>query len=255
MVRFKPPKISTASYNALNGPEFDDLCKKVAKENRPWMKEIMPDPNTSWVLVIGNKAAAFGQSDLIPSLSQVREKCGAGQRGYLLMRPNARYCDLVLYFQSSQAKKIAGILKRNPADIKTYLEPTENISYVNAPSGVLNKLDDAFALGEIKYERPLLYPDTESKEKHAQGAYVAAIKHKTFGKPIRLTSQSLIEVNLRGSKTLDQRYPEKWVRMERLHRFHDEIVDMLNTYEVKKQENWPPLVLHRSRNSVESKVL
>lgn len=253
MTRFKQPKISTSDYGQLNGPEFDDLCKRVAKENRQWLKEVMPDPDMSWVLVIGNKAVDFGHSDLVPSLSQIRAKCGAGQRGYLLMRPNAIYCDLALYFQSSQAEVIAGILKRKPGDIKTYLDPVEEISFINAPSGALNKLEDAFALGKIIYERPLL--DNEKKKKHAEGAYVATIEHKTFDKAIRMGSQSQAEVNLRGIKTIDQRYPEQWVRMERLHRFHDEVVDMLNTYEMKKQENWPPLLLHRSRNSVESKVL
>jgi hypothetical protein len=98
----------------------------------------------------------------------------------------------------------------------------------------------------MRYECPLT--GSGKDQRHAQGAYSATIYHKDFNAPIRMTSQSQIEVNLRGSKTLDQKEPGRWLRIDRLHRFDDPVVDMFDTYGLKVVENVLPLILYKTRD-------
>lgn len=242
---FRSPVMSRREYNNLSGPEFEDLCATVLEKNRLWARGAMKNPNTYWIVVLDSgKVIERGDSNLVPSFFQVREMTN-GKRGYLLYRPGEKYCDTELFLPTTEDDIVGERLGRSVRDIQSYLNPVEGISHVHVQSGHLPRLQEGFALGQVVYESPLLKGSKETR--HSEGSSSARISIKGFPKIVRVASQSLAEVNARGIKTLDQRQPDKWVRMERLHRFDDAIVDMFDTYNFKKDATWPSLLLYRKR--------
>jgi hypothetical protein len=242
-LKFIIPQISSTAYRTLTGPEFDDLCDNLVHTNRDWIRQNMPDINTTWVIVVGGKIVEESHSDILPSIYEVTRRSRGKDLAFLLTRPRKQYLGLELYFRNENIDSVVDLLKRDRQEVEDYRERVEGISFIQAQSGILNKLEDAFALGRMRYECPLLYGETEKR--HHQGAYSATITHTSFQRSIRLASQSQSEINARGIKTLDQRQPERWIRMERLHRFDDVVIDMFDTYASKKQPEWPALVLYK----------
>jgi hypothetical protein len=242
-VRFRAPNISPGQYDDLTGPEFDDLCEKVAHDNREWMRQNMPDIHTQWIIVVNGRVVEESHSDVLPSAYEVTRRSKGNNLAFLLTRPKRQYLGLELYFQTSESQAVVQLLGRDLDEVEPYLQEVEGISHIDAQSGSLVKLVNQFALGRMRYECPLL--NGEEEKRHFQGAYSATITHPSFEKKVRMTSQSQAEVNARGIETLAQKQPDRWLRVERLHRFDDAVVDMFDTYARKKQESWPALILYR----------
>jgi hypothetical protein len=240
--------ITMPRYKKLDSQEFDGLCEKLYKQNREWFRqETSNNPTVTGILVVGKKLEEVYHTNGFPSYFEIQRRSQTeGKKVFLLTRPNP-YLDLVLYFQTKNSEMITELLKREKQDVKSYLEPVEGISQLNCQSGLLNNIEDAFAIGELKYEKTLIRQSKPELGRYEQGATVATIEHPSYKMRLRITSQSEKEVHLRRAKTIEEKRPGNWERIERLHRFDDPILDIFDTYEMKKRENWPDLLVYKSK--------
>ncbi len=248
MPKFIEPKISKKNYMKLSGPEFDDLCNDALQCNKEWFRETTgKNPHAVWILVLGNKAIEVGYKNIVPSVTTVREHSQGNKKAYLLVRPQRQYQDLMLFFREKTEGRVLDALHRERSDLKYHLDESEGMQSMYVQSGLLNKLHKQFALGSMELQAPLTGKKKEIK--HVHGAYVAHIRNKEYqGKHLAISSQSKKDIHARGSKTIDEKLPDQWMRIERLHRFDDPVLDIFDTYETRGQRKWPELVLYKPRN-------
>jgi hypothetical protein len=244
MPKFVMPPLDRRTYLAMMGPEFGDFCKEVAQMNKRWVREHLDDDNTSWAVVVDGKIIESSSRVELPSVEYVRSMSTPESVAILISRPTTQLKDKTIYFDSGSSKKICDLLKADNAEVRSYREPVEAINCLDTRSGALPKLAGEFGVANLTYLKVLI-----GEELRPNGVYVARIPGDFHGgRSLDIDSQSETQINKRGFKTLSQREPGKWIRLERLHRYEDPILDIMNTYASCRGTGWPELVLCRDRN-------
>ena len=245
-VRFNPPELPQ-HYGAMDHTEFMQFVELSSTQNEAWIRQNLP-PEARWGVVQGGILVDHGFGFKVPNEIEIRGYRGktANDTPYLLTRKISRQ-DLEIFFRTPDMVRITGLVQRTDQDFETYLQATENTSTGHLPSGSLNKLKDSFALGALGTQIPLT-PDRD--ERHSIGATTAKVHNwQALGMPNRtlyFSSQFLEHIHARGLKTEADRDPSI-LRVERLHRFDDPIADILDTYDVMREEGWPSIILYRGR--------
>lgn len=241
----KLPKISGKDLKGMNGIEFDEFCEKISKANRKWINNKFPTKQTSWAYVT-KKGRIFDSSEnpAIPSITQTRENYRfAGELVFLLLRPGCQYLDMVFFLESSEKGEIADIFEMPKKEFQEYINKDTGIVYVNAQSGLVNKIKNIYSTGYLKTLSVL----SEEGIRHKEGATTAEISNiGAAGKRIYMASQIQEAVEARGKKVRVSKDSEgPLIRVERLHRFDDPILDIFDTYDISVMGY--PLILYGSR--------
>jgi hypothetical protein len=223
------------------------LARRTARQNEQWVRENMP-PNVQWAIVVGGDIVDTGDfGGLVPSAFQTREKSTARRRAYLVMRPSS-YLDTDLFFRSAYEQDILGIFERDPKHAFSHLDESEGIMSLRCRSGVLSTMEEGYALGMLKVQKP---KREDGEGQHTEGATVCTVRNMLYrGKPLYIAAQPAALVHRRGKRTQSDRDPDRAFRIERHHRFDDPVLDIMDTYDIEMGsagEQWPPLVLYKSR--------
>ena len=239
----KLPPITVLDYCEMRHGEFMDLVSQASELNQGWMRRNFP-PGIDWAVVVDGKIVHSGDHPPFPNEIRIRQFGMRGYAPYLLMKSVPRR-DLRFFFRGEFQSDICQLLGMSHDEVESYSEPEEGIVTLATTSGSLNKLLEKYALGSLA----VLQPKIDEKRRHAIGATTVKVyNHQFGGKYLYIAAQIADHVHQRGGKTAEEREPDRWYRVERRHRFDDPIADILDTYDMVKQQDWPPLVLYRSRD-------
>jgi hypothetical protein len=238
--RFIRPKVTALEYLTMTVEEFTEMCEGLYRTNEKWFDATINDKGVTSALVThSGKVVETSCRETVLSVIQITEKSREyGQMVYQLIR-SPTYMDTMIYFRETNVDAILDLLDRKKEDVGIH---KEEIRKLRMQSGALRKLRDDFLLGAMKDFRPRV-----GDIRYAEGATIAKVENYDFGdgKSLYIASQSADKAHERGRKTIVDREPERWIRMERLHRVDDPVLDIFDTYRINKSENWPELVLYK----------
>lgn len=242
--------ITDDAYFSMHPVELEKIMRSVSRENKRWMTTMLPS-TASWAYISRDKEIwGVGEGDLSPSVNQTREAAKWVKKPlFLFTNCQQRYRDTTYFLEQSAAESIEGLTKIPKIYFQPYLDDRSGVVAVNAQSGKVNALKKYYAIGTLAVMKPR---DNRSEERHTVGATVADIRYVGWDHIetiLYIASQSAEEVHARGSKVRGERRGEKGriLRIERLHRFDDPILDIFDTYRMKREDFWRPLVLHGPR--------
>ncbi|MFH0832475.1 MAG: hypothetical protein V1900_01995 [Candidatus Aenigmatarchaeota archaeon] len=240
MTKFAVPGLSIDEYFQLSHIEFDELCKQLYQDNKKWLNETLNDPVVHSVLVTSDGRILKSRYDnSVLTAEQVRDAARIyGSLVYQLSRPT-RFLDVNLYFQDASEHEVLTALERSRDGVSRY---KGHVKTAKSQSGSLEKLSNVFIVGRMEE----LIPSIKG-ERYEEGATVAYSQPmEVFGwKRLHIASQSAEKVHQRNARTMDEREPGKWLRIERLHRFDDPVLDMFDTYDIERLPAWPGMILYK----------
>jgi hypothetical protein len=248
------PKLTNKQYFGMPGMQFEKMCNALWGHNKRQLRNLFPEVNTSWMYIDRQgRMYGFGEGNVIPSAYQTRE--GSRMMGiqlFLIRRNNFSYCDSSYFMRASLKPRAAEAFGRGIDDFHDYNEEGDGVVTINAQSGIVEKLIEAgFAVGRLKRMKPLVNPKDADSGRYSCGATTADVYnvHPSLGeKVLYIASQNAAEVHKRGSKVRGERENDKGtvLRVERLHRLDDPVLDIIVTYEMRKPHG-NPLILHGTR--------
>ncbi len=244
MPGFVAPDMPKEAYMSIPAGEFGTLCRELYNRNKRWLNEAVNDPLVKSVLVAPDGRivkSTYDKRVLTPE--QVRDE--ARIRGcilYQLIRPQS-FLSLDLYFQDTDQDAVLKALERNRDRVKTY---KEDVKTTKSQSGSLEKLRATFVLGGMRELMPLV-----GEKRYSEGATVVYSQTMDVfgGKRLHIASQAEAKIHERGARTSSDRQPDLWIRMERLHRFDDTVLDIYDTYAMERREGWPDLILYATEKN------
>ncbi len=239
MIRSKPEirldALSDERYFSMDLRELSAIMEELGIKNRKWMNRNL-GKTVTWVLV-DKEGEIIEESErpIVPSYTGIKERATREKRQiYMFIRSSQQYRDTTYFLSTEYVDSVAMSLDRDSDDFFGYLSPVEGISTINAQSGLVGKLREGYALGKLSRKKPLLEPGNYESGGYNQGATVADIDNalnSEHNQVVHIASQNVHLVHARGSKTGNEGFGSvATLRLERLHRFDNPILDIFDTY-------------------------